>query len=106
MAIEIKNLRKVKPSQPWDVKIDRSSPLGNDFYMDDESQRDKVCDEYDAWLELRINECNTQVCDELNRLIEIYRKYEQLNLFCWCAPKRCHGESIRKAIASMYDAYK
>lgn len=33
-TIEIMNMRDIKPSRPYDVKIDRSSPLGNIFYKE------------------------------------------------------------------------
>jgi len=45
--IEIKNLRHEKPTHPWDVKVDRSSFFGNRFIMKDESERNKVCDQWD-----------------------------------------------------------
>ena len=47
--IAIKNLRNEKPQYEWQVKVDRSSVLGNPFYMGNESQRDKVCDKYEAY---------------------------------------------------------
>ena len=42
--VTIKNLRFSKPEHEWQIKVDRSSVLGNPFHMVDESQRDKVCD--------------------------------------------------------------
>jgi hypothetical protein len=96
--IEIMNMRSTKPSQPYDVKIDRTGPLGNSFYMRSEAQRNAVCDQYAEWLISQISHKNQKVCTELNRLYELHRQYEQLRLFCWCAPKRCHGESIKAAL--------
>ena len=40
--IEICNLRKQKPIEPYDVKVDRSSILGNPFVMRSEMERDSV----------------------------------------------------------------
>ena len=34
--------------------IGRPSPLGNPFWMADESQRDAVCDKYADWLDAKI----------------------------------------------------
>jgi hypothetical protein len=96
--IYIVNLKVTKPSQPYDAKIDRSSPLGNLFHMSDESQRDEVCDKYDVWLKQMIEHRNMAVCNELNRLYNLYKKHKGLRLFCWCAPKRCHGLSIQKVL--------
>ena len=99
--IAIKNLRNSKPVNPWDIKIDRSSPIGNPFIMHNESERDLVCDQYEKWLEEQLASKNKTVCNEMNRLYLIYKKYGKLNLFCWCAPKRCHGETIKKKLESV-----
>jgi len=91
--IAIKNLKAGKPKNPWDVKVDRSSSLGNPFYMGSESQRDEVCDKYVTWFE---SNKSPAFHLELKRLRELYVEHGQLNLFCWCAPKRCHAETIRQ----------
>ena len=46
--ITIKNLRFEKPQCEWQVKIDRSSILGNPYYMKNESERNKVCEQYET----------------------------------------------------------
>jgi len=101
--IQIKNLRTEQPAKPYDIRVDRQSPLGNPFYMKDESKRNDVCDKYTTWLDdaiymNTISGNNQKVVDELVRLIDIYRQYGKLNLFCWCAPKRCHAETIKEKI--------
>lgn len=97
--IEIKNLRNTKPTTPWDVVICRGkSPLGNPFYLDDVNdnvKRDIVCDKYEVWFYNQIQSKNTAVIAELERLTSLYKQNGKLNLFCFCAPKRCHGETIR-----------
>ena len=95
--IQIKNMRNEKPSKPWDVRVDRSSVLGNPYPMRTEAERDKVCDLYEQWLEFKLKG-DTQQSKEINRLAQLYLQYGKLNLFCWCAPKRCHGETVRVAI--------
>jgi hypothetical protein len=97
--INIKSLRSSVPSEPWDVRVDRASVLGNPFHMRDESQRDAVCDAYAQWIAEQIPS-NRVVCSELNRLIRIHKEYGQLNLYCWCSPKRCHAETIRALLQS------
>lgn len=94
MNIVIKNLRTDRMRNPWDVRVDRSSPLGNPFFMKSESERDIVCDKYKAWLYKNLNTSSVQ--RELAVLKDVLNKYGRLNLFCWCAPKRCHAEEIRK----------
>ena len=92
----IKNLRNEKCVNEWDVRVDRANKiLGNKFYMHSENERDYVCNAYRAWLYKEIKNNNLLVINELKRLKNIYLKYNKLNLFCWCAPKRCHAEEIK-----------
>lgn len=91
--ITIHNLRRVKPRHPYDVRVDRASILGNPYFMADESERDKVCDEYNNWFEY---EKDGKLKSELLRIRTILQEHGQLRLFCWCAPKRCHAETIKK----------
>ena len=96
--ITIKNLMKEKPSEEWDVRVDRQSILGNPFSMNhNERLRDVVCDNYAVYF---ISEYKKNIifADEINRLIDLYRVHGRLNLFCFCAPKRCHAETIRDFI--------
>lgn len=93
MVIKIKNMRDEKPVKPWDVRVDRNTPLGNPFFMKDEDDRDRVCDKYDNWFD---DAAESVYCQrELDRLIDILHHYGKINLFCWCAPKRCHAETIK-----------
>jgi hypothetical protein len=94
--IEICNLRKEKPTHPYDIRVDRQSVLGNPFIMRKESERDKVCDEYEEYFYRRLKDCAT-----MQRVIDRYKEYGKLRLFCWCAPKRCHAETIRDYILEL-----
>ena len=95
--IEICNLRNTKPTQPYDFKVDRSSPLGNPYYMQFEEQRNEVCDKYERWFYKQIETSIAFMC-ELSVLQTVYKQYGKLRLFCWCSPKRCHAETIKKYI--------
>lgn len=92
--ITIKNLRMEEPTNPWDVKVDRSSLFGNRFKMRDESDRDKVCVLYKKWFYDKLYDSTIQA--ELSILKGILIKYGKLNLFCWCSPKRCHADIIKE----------
>lgn len=96
--INICNLRNAKVKEVYDIKVDRSSVLGNKFYMHDENERTSVCEAYEVWFNTQIKNKNEIIIKELNRLCDIYKTYGKLNLFCWCAPKRCHAETIKKYI--------
>jgi len=92
--ITIKNTWKQKPEEPWQVRVDRNTPLGNPYYMENESKRDYVCDMYEEYFKTALRD-NPAFTAELDRLAGIYGKYGKLDLFCWCAPKRCHAETIK-----------
>ena len=99
MPIEIMNLRVNKPTEPFDVKIDRTSPLGNPWPMHRESVRDDVCEHYEQWFKEQVKETRyTSFKSAIIHLIDTYREHGKLRLFCWCAPKRCHGETIKQYI--------
>lgn len=93
--IEICNLRRQKPTEPYDLRVDRSSVLGNPFHMKNESksERDRVCDEYEEYFHRRLRDCAT-----MKRIVNYYKERGRLRLFCWCSPKRCHAETIRDYI--------
>ena len=81
---------------PYEVRVDRKSPLGNPFHMKRESDRDMVCDEYDVLLRRKVSHGqDVRVRNELNRLYRLYKQHGCLMLFCWCAPNRCHAETIK-----------
>lgn len=77
--------------------VGRPSPLGNPFRMRNESERARVIAKYDAWLRSKIAKGDKRVCDELNRLYKIARDGE-LVLVCWCAPKACHADVIKRVL--------
>ena len=75
----------------------RGSVLGNPFKMETEADRDMVCDAYDAWFREQIKAQNEAICNELFRLMDI-AKNGTLILGCFCAPKRCHGQTIKACL--------
>ena len=93
--IEICNLRNEKMKFAYDFRIDRASILGNPFFMKDESMRNEVCDRYDEYFHKKLL-LNNKALLLLNNMYEVHKKYGKLRLFCWCAPRRCHGETIKK----------
>ena len=99
--IQICNLKNEKPQYEWDVKVCRkTSLLGNPFIMSNESERNAVCDKYIEWIisQLDPGSKDRKVIDELLHLQKLYEQYGKLRLFCWCAPKRCHAETIKSLI--------
>lgn len=65
------------------VYVGRPSPFGNPFPMRAESDRDAVCNFYEAWLQK-----NPALIERAKR--ELRGK----DLVCWCAPLRCHADTL------------
>ena len=101
--ITIKNLRFSKPQHAWQVRVDRASVLVNPFYMQNESQRDTVCNQYEVYFQEKMQNTQSAFYKEIQRLQAVLQEYGHLELFCWCAPKRCHAESIKKYLENHYE---
>lgn len=80
---------------PGAVYIGRPSPLGNPFVMKNEAERDRVCDAYEAWFEAQVKLKTPEVMQELRKLYKL-SKQGHVVLGCYCAPKRCHGDTIKR----------
>ena len=96
--ILIKNLTNEQPKYEYQVVVDRTSVLGNPFRMQSESQREEVCLKYEKWFYSQVENKDTLFMQELSKLVAIYAKYNKLELFCWCYPKKCHAEIIKNYI--------
>jgi len=99
-VINIMNMRNVRPSEPYDFRVDRASPLGNPFRMSNESQRDIVCDKYKEWIDTQILKKDPSILSELTSIRGALDIYKEVRLFCWCTPKRCHAETIKHILES------
>lgn len=97
-VIEICNIKTTCLEYPYDFYIDRRSPLGNPFHMQNESQRDFVCDRYEQYFNDMIKCKSHEFIGTLDLMMRQYKIHNKLRLFCWCAPKRCHGETIKNFI--------
>lgn len=78
--------------------VGRPSPLGNPFPLEREADRDTVIDKYEAWLRQRVTSGDKKVVDELRRLRRLAEEREELVLTCWCAPRRCHADVVKRLI--------
>jgi hypothetical protein len=78
-----KNLIQWAERQGLAVRVDRGTLFGNPFVLDDDGDRDEVCDSYrDYYLPNKPS--------ILRRLPSLKGKV----LICHCYPKRCHAESL------------
>lgn len=79
-----------KFKEPYDVYIGRGSLWGNPFVIGRDGTREDVIDKYTKylWRELK----NGRITKEM--LISLDGKV----LGCYCKPKSCHGDIIKKAV--------
>ncbi len=80
------------------VRVDRKTVLGNPYPMRNESQRDRVCEQFATHFDAKVK----QEGAFREEVIRIYRlaKEQDVTLQCWCAPKRCHADHIAQFINS------
>ena len=94
--IEILNLRRSHTPELYDVIVDRRSVLGNRYRMGlGGRNRDNVCDAYAKWFKEMVVNRNDGVMAKLGHLQKLHKQFGTVRLFCWCAPQRCHAETIR-----------
>jgi hypothetical protein len=83
------------------IRVDRSSVLGNPFTLNTESNRDRVCDRYEKYFIDKLDSVNPQ-SKEIRRIISLIDRGHDINLQCWCSPKRCHAETIKEFLDALY----
>lgn len=76
------------------VRVDRQSPLGNPFYMKNESMRDEVCRQYAVYFAEQVN-VDSDVRRMFEQILAAHKLGKDINLQCHCAPKRCHADTIK-----------
>jgi hypothetical protein len=63
----------------------RASKWANPYMIECDGARDEVIAMYERWLR-----------DERRDLIEALPELRGKDLVCWCAPKPCHGDVLRR----------
>lgn len=71
---------KLMPHNPDAVYVGRGSPWGNPYLIGRDGTRNQVCDKFEKFIlpELDVTELRGQ------------------DLICFCAPLRCHADSLLK----------
>ena len=93
MVGTIKVVNKYKVPNHW--YCGRGSVLGNPFPMKGEHQRDQVCDDYRDMFITKVNNKDTAFITELTNMYMHIMDGNDLNLGCFCAPRRCHCDTIK-----------
>lgn len=104
--IRVVNKYKHTPSEN-DIYIGRGSSLGNPFTNIKDRQtkaefvvdsREESIQRYESFLREKINSKDENISKELNHIYRLVKSGFDVNLVCFCAPKPCHGDIIKKII--------
>lgn len=100
-AIQVVNKYKHVPSNA-DIYIGRGSVFGNPFPIKDNDTRDVVCDKYESlirkeWKDALKGNVSPRI-QAINELSYRVRNGERITLVCFCSPKRCHGDFIKRVV--------
>ena len=84
------NMRTCNPpwGQPGDVRIDRASKWGNPFPITDIDSRSDVLFRYAFYLRSQVESGG----------LDLQELKDAKRLGCWCKPKPCHGDIIKRAL--------
>ena len=87
-----------KYREPNHIYCGRGSALGNPFPMKHEGERDEVCDKYEVYFKEQVEGLKNEAM--LSELRSIYKEAQKgdVNLGCFCSPKRCHCDTIKNFI--------
>ncbi len=112
MNIIVINKSDIIPNGYSRIYIGRGSDFGNPFPMKNASQaeRDRVCDNFiihlkDEWLNARKGN-PSPLAQGIISLATRVASGEKLALQCFCAPQRCHGDTIKETIKWLIDKPK
>lgn len=102
--INVVNKYKLTGSEFNCEYIGRPSPLGNPFshLPNTKAQfsvkdRDEAVSKFEDYLRSNINK-DLSITREMKRLYRSWKEHGELTLVCWCAPKACHGDVIKKLL--------
>ena len=86
-----------KYKEPNHIYCGRGSPVGNPYGMLGVDTRDLVCDKYEEYFHEMVSEKNSELAKFVNELV-LKASLGDINLGCFCAPKRCHCDTIKNHI--------
>lgn len=108
--VKVVNKRTHKP-QPGqvDVYIGRGSPLGNPWthikgrmtlarHVAD--SKDDAIEKCIYWQSIQLEDEKSDQYKEFRRIVKIAMDND-VNLVCYCAPARCHGDHIKRLIENL-----
>lgn len=116
--VEVASFFKTQFGEPGDIRCDRETKWGNPFILYFQKDRDKVCDLYKDYLDAIMVPNNQEMVKKMLQLgglsehqvsrwmektggyLDISELFEARRLFCYCSPRRCHCEYLKRVIES------
>lgn len=87
-----------KYEEPNHIYCGRGSVFGNPYHMYHESQRDSVCESFNEMFnDIMLSKPDNSLAIGVRKLVLMART-QDVNLGCFCAPKRCHCDTIKAYI--------
>lgn len=74
--------------EKYDIYIGRPSKWGNPYSVGSDGTRNEVISKYEAYL----------MSPNQRHLIECLPELKDKILGCWCAPKACHGDILKRMV--------
>lgn len=101
LCISVVNMSDHIPTE-YDYYIGRPSILSNPYTHKKYTKyakilvnsRDESISSYEQYFNENIR--NEEFRNEITKILELYKKHNKLNLVCFCKPKSCHGDFIKK----------
>ena len=107
MLIRVINKYTFKPNDNSEIEVPifRGTPLGNPYtHLRGKTLAEFQCKTreesitlYETYLIKKIQDKDQIICKELNRIYNLAKEYN-ISLVCFCAPKSCHGDIIKRII--------
>lgn len=105
MKINVVNKYTHEPTQN-DFYIGRGSVLGNPFTHIPSAirgtvmvaSRDEACSRYATYLDEQLKNPKSICSDMIDKLAKEATERTELNLVCFCAPHKCHGDKIKQVL--------
>lgn len=94
--IEVVNQKTWKPDGREWVYIGRPSIYGNPVVLRGEDSRGRVVRLHDDYLINRYHQ-DPEFARAIQRLVDLAEQ-DDLVLVCWCSPKPCHGDNIKRLV--------
>ena len=99
MEITIKNKLSYSGTGEY---VGRPTTLGNPFRVTEKQSRNIAIQRYSLLLKDAINHNDPAVLKFLRYLFDTLVSQNKLVLICWCVPKECHAEIVKKVLLNKY----